>query len=108
MYFHTDTMQSAGKLPLNVNSFNVDLLTLSAHKIYGPKGAGALYVRTGTPIAPQMFGGHHERDRRPGTENVPAIAGFGRSAELAAKHLTSEDESTRMAQLRDKLEHEIL
>ena len=108
VYFHTDAVQSAGKLPLNVNAMGVDLLTLSAHKIYGPKGAGALYVRSGTPIVPQMFGGHHERDRRPGTENVPAIAGFGRAAELAAQHLATADESTRIAQLRDKLEHEIL
>jgi cysteine desulfurase len=108
VYCHTDAVQSAGKLPLNVNAMGVDLLTLSAHKIYGPKGAGALYVRSGTPIVPQMFGGHHERDRRPGTENVPAIAGFGRAAELAAQHLATADESTRIAQLRDKLEHEIL
>jgi cysteine desulfurase len=108
VYFHADAVQSAGKLPLNVKNLGVDLLTLSAHKIYGPKGVGALCVRAGTPIAPQMFGGHHERDRRPGTENVPAIVGFGRAAELAAKHLASDDESTRMAQLRDKFEHEIL
>ena len=108
IYFHTDAVQSAGKLPLDVNQLGVDLLTLSAHKIYGPKGAGALYVRSGTPIAPQMFGGHHERDRRPGTENVPAIAGFGRAAERAAQHLASADEAQRLAQLRDKLEHEIL
>src|SRR5580698_784909 len=108
VYFHTDAVQSAGKLPLNVNAMGVDLLTLSAHKIYGPKGAGALYVRSGTPIVPQMFGGHHERDRRPGTENVPAIAGFGSAAELAAQHLATADESRRIAQLRDKLEHEIL
>jgi cysteine desulfurase len=108
VYFHADAVQSAGKLPLNVKTLGVDLLTLSAHKIYGPKGVGALCVRAGTPIAPQMFGGHHERDRRPGTENVPAIVGFGRAAELAAKHLASDDESTRMAQLRDKFEHEIL
>ncbi len=108
VYLHTDAVQSAGKLPLDVNAMNVDLLTLSAHKIYGPKGAGALYVRAGTPIAPQMFGGHHERDRRPGTENVPAIAGFGRAAELAAQHLASTDESARIAQVRDNLEHEIL
>jgi cysteine desulfurase len=101
-------VQSAGKLPLGVNKLGVDLLTLSAHKIYGPKGVGALYVRTGTPLAPQMFGGHHERDRRPGTENVPAIAGFGRAAELAAKHLASAEESARIAQLREKLEQSIL
>jgi cysteine desulfurase len=108
VFFHADAVQSAGKLPLNVNALNVDLLTLSAHKIYGPKGVGALYVRTGTPIAPQMFGGHHERDRRPGTENVPAIVGFGRAAELATQNLATSDEFSRIAQLRDKLEQEIL
>ena len=107
IHFHTDAVQSAGKLPLDVSNLGTDLLTLSAHKIYGPKGVGALFVRSGTPIAPQMFGGHHERDRRPGTENVPAIVGFGRAAELAAQHLANEHEVTRITRLRDKLEHEI-
>ena len=89
IYFHMDAVQSAGKLALDVNALSVDLLTLSAHKIYGPKGVGALYVRSGTPIEPQFFGGHHERDRRPGTENVPGIVGFGRAAELAATLATT-------------------
>jgi cysteine desulfurase len=108
IYFHTDAVQSAGKLPLEVKKIGVDLLTLSAHKIYGPKGAGALYVRAGTPIAPQMFGGHHERDRRPGTENVAAIAGFGRAAQLAVEYLADEAEQKRIGELRDKLENGIL
>jgi cysteine desulfurase len=108
IYFHVDAVQSAGKLPLDVKKLGVDLLTLSAHKIYGPKGAGALYVRAGTPIAPQMFGGHHERDRRPGTENVAAIAGFGRAAQLTATQLADGGEALRVAELRDKLEQGIL
>jgi cysteine desulfurase len=108
VYFHADAVQSAGKLPLDVSKLSADLLTLSAHKIYGPKGAGALYVRAGTPIAPQMFGGHHERDRRPGTENVAAIAGFGRAAQLAAEHLANEVEQKRIGTLRDGLEQGIL
>jgi cysteine desulfurase len=109
IHFHTDAVQSAGKLPLDVNRLSADLLTLSAHKIYGPKGVGALYVRAGTPVAPQMFGGHHERDRRPGTENVPGIVGFGRAAELARKNLeVSSDTTARIEQLRDKLEQGIL
>ena len=108
IYFHVDAVQSAGKLPLDVKRLGVDLMTLSAHKIYGPKGAGALYVRSGTPIAPQMFGGHHERDRRPGTENVAAIAGFGRAAKLANQHLAEASEMQRIGELRDKLEQGIL
>jgi cysteine desulfurase len=83
VYFQCDAVQSAGKMPLDVNRLGVDLLSVSAHKIYGPKGVGALYVRTGTPLAPRSHGGHHERDLRPGTENVPGIVGFGKAAELA-------------------------
>jgi cysteine desulfurase len=83
VYFHCDAVQSAGKLPLDVNRLGVHFLSISAHKIYGPKGVGALYVRAGTPLEPQFHGGHHERDRRPGTENVPGIVGFGKAAELA-------------------------
>jgi cysteine desulfurase len=106
VYFHCDAVQSAGKLPLDVNRLGVDLLSLSAHKIYGPKGAGALYVRSGTAIAPQFFGGHHERDRRPGTENVPGIVGLGKAAELA-RALLNED-AARIAELRDRLENALL
>ncbi len=106
VYFHTDAVQSAGKLRLNVNELGVDLLSISGHKIYGPKGAGALYVRAGTPLEPVMHGGHHERDRRPGTENVPGIVGLGKAAELAGRNLPSE--AARVAQLRDRLEEGIL
>jgi cysteine desulfurase len=105
VYFHCDAVQSAGKLPLDVNQLGVDMLSISAHKIYGPKGVGALYVRGGTPLAPQFHGGHHERDRRPGTENVPGIAGFGNAAELALANLASEPQ--RIAALRDRLERAI-
>ncbi len=106
VYFHTDAVQSAGKLPLDVNRLNVDLLSLSAHKIYGPKGVGALYARGGVPVQPQMFGGHHERDRRPGTENVPGIVGFGKAAELAKKRL--DQDVVRMGNLRNHFERSIL
>jgi cysteine desulfurase len=106
VYFHCDAVQSAGKLPLDVNRLGVDLLSLSAHKIYGPKGVGALYVRSSTALAPQFFGGHHERDRRPGTENVPGIVGFGKAAELARAQLN--EDATRIAALRDRLENALL
>ncbi|MBI4466251.1 MAG: cysteine desulfurase NifS [Acidobacteria bacterium] len=104
--FHTDAVQSAGKIPVDVRALGVDLLSLSAHKIYGPKGVGALYIRGGLPLKPLMFGGHHERDRRPGTENVAGIVGLGAAAELAAAHLDSE--GARLAVLRDELEEGIL
>jgi cysteine desulfurase len=106
IYFHCDAVQAAGKLPLDVNRLGVDLLSISAHKIYGPKGVGALYVRTGTELEPIFHGGHHERDRRPGTENVPGIVGMGKAAELAAKHLT--EDATRLAAMRDKFESALL
>jgi cysteine desulfurase len=106
VYFHCDAVQSAGKLPLDVNRLGVDLLSISAHKIYGPKGVGALYVRAGTPLEPQFHGGHHERDRRPGTENVPGIVGFGKAAELARVRLTTD--SAQIESLRDRLEKMLL
>jgi cysteine desulfurase len=106
IYFHCDAVQSAGKLPLDVNALGVDLLSISAHKIYGPKGVGALYVRTGTRLEPQFYGGHHERDRRPGTENVPGIAGLGKAAELAGKNLAAD--TCRIAALRRRLEEALL
>ena len=104
--FHCDAVQSAGKVPLDVNRLGVDLLSISAHKFCGPKGIGALYVRTGTSLAPRFFGGHAERDRRPGTENVPGIVGIGKAAELA-RDLLLED-SARISAFRDRLEAELL
>jgi len=104
--FHCDAVQSAGKVPLDVNRLGVDLLSISAHKFCGPKGVGALFVRTGTALAPRFFGGHAERDRRPGTENVPGIVGMGKAAELA-RTLLAQD-SLRIGGLRDRLEAELL
>jgi cysteine desulfurase len=106
IYFHTDAVQSVGKIPVDVEKLGVDLLSLSAHKLHGPKGVGALYVRRGTVLRPLLYGGHHERDRRPGTENVPGIAGLGRAAELAGAHLAEEIE--RVGALRNRLEDGIL
>ncbi len=104
--FHTDAVQSAGKIPVNVSELGVDLLSLSAHKIYGPKGVGALCIRRNTRLKPLFFGGHHERDRRAGTENVAGIVGFGAAAELARAHLA--EEGKRLATLRDELERRLL
>jgi cysteine desulfurase len=106
VYLHCDAVQSAGKLALDVIQLGVDLLSISAHKIYGPKGVGALYVRTGTPLAPQSHGGHHERDRRRGTENVPGIVGLGKAAELAIENLQTDAEC--ISSLRDRLECSVL
>ena len=105
VYFHCDAVQSAGKLPLDVDRLGVDLLSISAHKIYGPKGVGALYVRTGTPLEPLFRGGHAERDRRPGTENVPGIVGMGKAAELAAKQAGAD--ASRVGALRDRFEEAV-
>jgi cysteine desulfurase len=102
IYFHTDAVQSAGKIPVDVERLGVDLLTLSAHKLNGPKGVGALYVRRGTILRPLLYGGHHERDRRPGTENVAGIVGLGAAAEMARGHM--QEEGRRLAALRDRLE----
>ena len=104
--FHTDAVQAAGKIPLEVDNLGVNLLSISAHKFCGPKGVGALYIRKETAIAPLFYGGHSERDRRPGTEDVAAIAGMGRAAELATYALA--EDSRRIAGLRDRLERELL
>ena len=106
VYFHTDAVQSAGKIPVDVNALQVDLLSLSAHKIYGPKGVGALYIRNGTPLRQFLFGGHHQRGFRPGTENVAGIVGFGKAAELAAASLARD--TVRISALRDDLERGLL
>ena len=104
--FHCDAVQSAGKLSLDVDRLGVDLLSLSAHKIYGPKGVGALFVRAGTPLAPLFHGGHHERERRPGTENVSGIVGFGKAVEIAREKFAEDD--SRIRQLRDRMEDAVL
>jgi cysteine desulfurase len=103
---HADAVQSVGKIPVDVRALGVDLLSLSAHKFNGPKGAGALWVKRGTRLQPAMTGGKHERNRRAGTENVPAIAGMGVAARLAGVKL--EAEAARLAGLRDRLEEGIL
>lgn len=104
-YLHTDAVQGAGKIPVDVNDLGVDLLSLSSHKIHGPKGVGALYVRKGVQPGKILYGGHHERNRRAGTENVPGIVGFGLAAELARRDL--ETRGGRMRELRDYLEREL-
>jgi len=98
--FHTDAAQSAGNIPLNVDTLGVSLLSLSAHKMYGPKGVGALYIRKGTGLEPLLHGGGHERDIRSGTENVPGIVGFGKAAQLAKERLP---EAAKITGLRDSL-----
>jgi cysteine desulfurase len=103
---HTDAVQSAGKIPVDVRALGVDLLSISAHKFNGPKGAGALWIKRGTRMQPAMTGGKHERNRRAGTENVPALAGLGVAAALAASKMASEAE--RVSALRDRLEAGIL
>jgi cysteine desulfurase len=104
--FHTDGVQAAGKIPLNMKKSTVDLLSLSGHKLHAPKGVGVLYIRKGTKFSPFMIGGHQEKGRRGGTENVPYIIGIGKACELAKKHL--EEENTRVRALRDYLEVKIL
>jgi cysteine desulfurase len=103
---HVDGVQAFGKIPVEAEALGADLYTVSAHKVYAPKGVGALYIRKGTRMAPIAYGGHHERDRRPGTENVPGIAAFGAAAELAGRILAADAE--RLGALRDRLENAIL
>nr|MBC8481848.1 aminotransferase class V-fold PLP-dependent enzyme [Planctomycetota bacterium] len=104
--FHTDAVQAVGKIPLDLSKSNIDLLSLSGHKLHAPKGIGILYVKKGTRLAPFMLGGHQEANRRAGTENVPGIVGMGVACELAAKNL--EEENNKVKILRDKLEAGIL
>lgn len=101
VYFHTDAVQTVGHIPVNVDKLNVDLLSLSGHKFYGPKGVGALYVRRGTRVIPLLHGGEQERRRRAGTENVPGIVGLGKVSELVVRDMSKEAE--RQTYLRDKL-----
>jgi cysteine desulfurase len=103
---HCDAVQAAGKVPVDVRALDVDLLALSAHKIYGPKGVGALYVKRGTRLRQWVRGGSQERNRRAGTENLPGIAGLGRAAALAREELAAD--SARVAALRDRLEERLL
>jgi len=103
--FHIDAVQAAGKIPIDVKKLNCDLLSISGHKFHAPKGIGVLYIRRGTRIRPILHGGHQEKGRRPGTENVPGIIGIGKAAELAMKHLKDEH---RVKALRDKLENAML
>ena len=103
---HVDGVQALGKIPVDVDALGVDLYTVSAHKIYAPKGVGALYIRKGTKLAATTFGGHHERERRAGTENVPGIAAFGAAADACAVQLAADAE--RIGNLRDRLEAAVL
>jgi cysteine desulfurase len=107
IYFHTDAVQAAGKIPIDVNKIGCDLLTISGHKMHGPQGVGALYVRKGTQLEPMLYGGSHERSRRAGTENVPGIVGLGKAAELAIAGFERGDDR-KMAAARDQLERELL
>ena len=104
--FHTDAVQTTGKIPINMKKNVIDMLSISGHKLHAPKGIGILYIRRGTKFSPFLIGGHQERERRGGTENTPSIIGLGKACELAAKNMQKENREVK--QLRDKLEKEIL
>jgi cysteine desulfurase len=104
--YHTDAVQTVGKIPLNMKRSTVDMLSISGHKLHAPKGIGVLYIRKGTKFSPFLIGGHQEKGRRGGTENVPYIIGLGKACELARKNL--DEENTRVKALRDYLEAKIL
>jgi cysteine desulfurase len=106
LIFHTDAVQAVGKIPVDVGTLPVDMLSLSGHKIHAPKGVGALYVRKGTKFSPFLIGGHQEKGRRGGTENVASIVGLGKACELAIDHL--DEQNGRVSQLRDILENGLL
>ncbi|HHH77884.1 MAG TPA: cysteine desulfurase, partial [Thermoplasmatales archaeon] len=99
--FHTDAVQTVGKIPVDVKKMGVDMLSLSSHKIYGPKGVGALYIKKGTKVEPIIHGGGHERGLRPSTENVPGIVGLGKACEIAGKRM--ESDVRRLTDMRDRL-----
>jgi len=103
---HTDAVQTVGKIPIDLRKMPIDMLTISGHKLHAPKGVGALYVRKGVKFRPFFIGGHQERSRRGGTENVPSIIGLGKACELAGKYLP--DENTRVRKMRDRLEENLL
>jgi cysteine desulfurase len=107
VFFHTDAVQAAGKVPLDVEKIACDALSISGHKLHAPQGTGALFIKKGTLIQPLLYGGSHERQRRAGTENLPGIVGLGKAAEIAAKWLES-DGPAMMAALRDHLEAAVL
>jgi cysteine desulfurase len=104
--FHSDAVQSAGKIPIEVGALGVRLLSISGHKLYAPKGVGALYIRTGTRLKQLLFGGHHQRGHRPGSENVPGMVGLGKAAEIARRQLA--EDAARITGLRDRLEEGLL
>ena len=106
IYFHTDAVQTVGKIPVNVKELNVDMLSLSAHKLYGPKGIGALYLRQGVRIEPLMHGGGHEKGIRPGTENVPGIVGLGKACSIAKENLQMD--AQKLTSLREMLIDNVL
>ncbi|WP_292468653.1 cysteine desulfurase NifS [Methanolobus sp.] len=101
IYFHTDAVQTVGKIPVNVDELDVDMLSISSHKIHGPKGVGALYIRKGTAIEPIIFGGNHENGMRSGTENIPGIVGLAKAMSLAQQRLNAD--SKHMQEMRDSL-----
>lgn len=107
VYFHTDAVQAAGKVPIDVQRIDCDLLSISGHKMHAPQGTGALFVRKGTLVRPLFYGGNHERSRRAGTENVPGIIGLGKAAEMAVAAL-AQGEMERLGALRDRIERTVL
>src|SRR5437764_8102586 len=107
IFFHTDAVQAAGKVPIDVQKIGCDALSISGHKIHGPQGTGALFVKRGTLIQPLLYGGNHERQRRAGTENLPGIVGLGNAADIA-RHWMEHNGPAEMAAIRDNLENAIL
>jgi cysteine desulfurase len=104
--FHTDAVQAVGKVPINLKKTRIDMLSLSGHKLHAPKGIGALYVRKGTKFSPFLIGGHQEKGRRGGTENVASIIGLGKASEIVAAHMA--EENSRIKALRNKLETQLV